>query len=83
MAATHTRAQAFQRPELKLLNRALRPSQFLRDVANAFFFHETFDDDGPLISRKTIDQPGQRDAPLDIRPVRRIEIVGNRIEGFS
>src|SRR5438876_7558498 len=79
MAATCARSQCFQRAILKLLDRALGPFKFLGDLSNTFFFDETFDDDGTLIGWKTVDELKQDGATLDIRPVRLIEIVGNRI----
>ena len=81
--ACASRTQSLQSPELELLDCALRPSKFLCDVANAFLFDETFDDDGSLVGRKIIDQPEQNDAAFNIRPMRRIEVVGSWIDGFS
>ena len=81
--ACAARAQSLQRPELELLDCALGPSEFLCDVANAFLFDETFDDDGPLVGRKIIDQPEQNDAAFNIRPMRLIEVVGSVMDRFS
>src|SRR6266699_1832757 len=82
MAATRERSQSFQRSILKLLDRALGPCKFLRDLTNTFLFDETFDDDGTLIVRKIVDELKQDGAALDIGPVRLIEIVGNRIRAL-
>ena len=83
MARTCTRPQAFQRPELKLFDGALGPANLFCDLANTFFLYETFEDDGPLVGRKIIDQPEQNDAAFDVRPMRRIEVVGSLIDRFS
>src|SRR5438876_1268387 len=83
MAATHTRPQRRQRPKLELLDRALRPSKFLSDVANAFLFDKTFEDDGPLVGRKTVDQPEQNNTAFDIGPMRLIEVVGSLMDRIS
>jgi len=83
MAATHTRAQSLQRPELELFDCALGPSEFHCDVANALLLNEAFDDDGPLVGRKIIDQPEQNDATFNVRPMRLIEVVGSWIERLS
>ena len=54
MTATCTRPQILQCPELKLLDGALGSAEFLRDIANAFLFDETLNDDGALIFRKAV-----------------------------
>src|SRR5215468_1168192 len=80
MATTYPGAQTFDRPKLKLLDCALRSLKFLRNVSNAFLLDETFDHDGTLIRRKTVDELKQRGAALDVVPVRLIEIIfGNRL----
>src|SRR5262245_33556638 len=78
MTATHTRFQAFQRPELKLLDRTFRPAEFLRNVSDGFLFDEPFDDNRALIFRENLDELKQSSAPLDFVPAGLIEIVCGR-----
>src|SRR5215471_173090 len=78
MTATHARSQAFQRPELKLLDRAFRPAEFLRNISDGFLFDEPFDNNRPLIFGKTLDELKQRRATLDFLPAGQIEIVRGR-----
>src|SRR6185369_11649529 len=75
MSATCLRPQILQCPELKLLDGAFGSAEVLCDIANAFLFDETLNDDGALIFRKAVYQLKQCGAPLDLRPVRLIEIV--------
>ena len=68
MTTTCSRSQILQRPELKLLDCALGSTEFLRDIANAFLFDETLNDDGALIFRKAVYKPKQGGSPLDLLP---------------
>src|SRR5213594_664226 len=75
MPTTCSGAQTFDRPKLKLLDCALRPAQFFRNVSNAFLFDETFDNDRALIFWKAVDELKQCGTALDHMPARLIEII--------
>src|SRR5947208_3509853 len=78
--ACAARAQTFQRAKLKLLDCALRPAEFQRDVSNTFLFDETFENDGALIFRKAVHELEQSRSAFNVLPVRLVEIVfGDRI----
>src|SRR5919198_6493009 len=66
IAASHPRAQRFERAELELLDGALGFLQALRDFANAPFVHEPVEDDRALIRRKRVDEPEQTRHLVDV-----------------
>src|SRR5215470_16556851 len=75
MATTHAGSQVFQRAKLKLLDCALRPAKFLSDVSDGFLFDESFEDDGPLIFRKTVNKLKQGCATFNVAPTRMVEVL--------
>src|SRR2546421_9009561 len=80
MATTCKRAQTFERAKLKLLDCALRPAEFQRDVSNTFLFDETFENDGALIFRKAVHELEQCRSAFDVPPAGLVEIVfGDRV----
>jgi len=76
MTTTYSGLERFQRPKLKLLDRAFRPAEFHGDFLNGLLFDESFDEHGPLIFRKSVHELKQCGATLDIAPTRLIEILG-------
>src|SRR5215471_18994344 len=84
MATPHSGAQTLNRPKLELFDCALRFAKFFGNISNALLLDETFDNDGAMIFRKTVDELKQRRAALDLVPVRVIEIVfGNGLRPLA
>src|SRR6188768_3031753 len=65
--ATHALAEALERPQLKLLDRAFRPMEGRSHLANALLLHEAHPDDLTLQVRQSIDLSIQRQPTFDVR----------------
>ena len=84
MASTRAGAQCFERPILKLLDRAFGPAEFLRDVSNTSLLNEALNNHGALILGKALDELNQCRAAFDFFPMRLVEIVvGNGVGPLS
>ena len=63
---THALAEALERPQLKLLDRAFRPMEGRSHLANALLLHEAHPDDLTLQVRQSIDLSIQRQPTFDV-----------------
>src|SRR5262245_4749537 len=66
MVVPHAGPQRLERAELKLLDRAFRPSEFAGDFANALLLDEARQDDPSLITRQATDELGQHGLLVDV-----------------
>src|SRR5262245_31964755 len=83
MDVPHASSQRFERPELKLLHRALGAPERLGDLADALLLDEAGDDDALLIVGQAGDQVGQHRPPVGIRRACRLVRVRGQLAALA